>query len=129
MSRETRTVPILSIDEFCAREIPGQPVSFIKIDVQGYEECVCRGMSGILHQNPDAMVGVEYYPKGMKSLGFEAPEVPNFFKSRGYSVYTLTRRKGVKSISYESIANLVGPEGYIDLLFSKTDKIREGFSK
>ena len=37
------TVPMITIDQFLVRN-PG-PVSFVKIDVQGFELAVCRGMS------------------------------------------------------------------------------------
>jgi hypothetical protein len=121
----TRTVPILRIDEFCSTEIPGQPVSFIKIDVQGYEECVCRGMSETLLKNPGALIGMEYYPKGMQSLGFQALEIPHFFMTRRYAAYSLTRRQGLRPMAYESIADLIGPDGYTDLLFSRSEHLLE----
>ena len=45
------SVSMVSIDSFLESR-PG-PVSFVKIDVQGYELAVCQGMQDTLRQNPD----------------------------------------------------------------------------
>ncbi len=127
--RETQNVPVMRLDNFCAREIPQSPICFIKIDVQGYEESVCRGMSETLRKNSQALVGLEYYPYGIESLGFKAPDILHFFQDREYYVFSLTRRRGLEPAEYAGIPKSVGPKGYIDLLFSKSGTILDGTSR
>ena len=123
---ETQQVSVIRIDDYCASQLPGQPVRFIKIDVQGFEESVCRGMSNTLAQNPQAIIGLEYYPEGIEDLGFKPLNISRFFQERGYRVHSLTRRQGLKAIPYDQIAAAAARASYIDLLFSKSDTILDG---
>ncbi len=124
--RETQQVPVLRLDDFCAQELSGQPIRFIKIDVQGFEESVCRGMTGVLATNLNAIIGLEYYPSGIRELGFNPANILTFFQEKGYSVYSLTRQWGLKPVSYEEIPHTVAKASYIDLLFCKSGTILDG---
>src|SRR5262249_49039860 len=66
----TQKVPVIRLDDYWAENLREGSVRFIKIDVQGYEESVCRGMNQILSRNPNLIVGLEFYPKGIESFGF-----------------------------------------------------------
>jgi FkbM family methyltransferase len=44
------TIPITSVDEFVSDSVAGRPICLIKIDVQGYELAVCRGMAATIAQ-------------------------------------------------------------------------------
>jgi len=125
---QSQRVVKISLDDYCRRELPGQPIGFIKIDVQGYEERVCQGMSETLVKNPQALIGLEYYPKGISGLGFDPSRVLRFFQERNYRVFELTRRGGIAPLKYGSIPGIVGKSGYTELLFSKSDKILSGNS-
>ncbi len=122
-STETQRVPILRLDDFCANELSGQPIGFIKMDVQGYEEQVCEGMTTTLQLNPNALVAVEYFPQGIAQLGFNPQNLLLFFEKRGYGMYTLERHGRLAKADYSSASQLVQARGYVDLLFSKSDKI------
>ena len=119
-------IQLLRLDDFYSENLGGQPVRFIKIDVQGYEEYVCLGMTGHPQENPQALVGLEYYPEGMRLLGFKGQDVLRFFQDREYSVYSLTRHRQLEPAHYGTIPTLLPATGYIDLLFSKSDKILDG---
>ena len=54
----TRTVPVVTVDDVCA----GQPVSLIKIDVEGHEAAVVRGAVGAIAQYAPSVV-FEYDPE------------------------------------------------------------------
>ena len=60
---------MVSIDSFLESK-PG-PVSFVKIDVQGYELAVCQGMQNTLRKNLDITIVLEYTPSAMRELGFD----------------------------------------------------------
>jgi len=126
---ETQRIPIIRLDDFCSKTFPDDPVRLIKIDVQGYEECVCRGMQQLLISNPQAFVGLEYYPHGMESLGFKGSTVLHFFEERDYFVYSLSRQHGLQKVQYADIVKIIGATGYVDLLFSKSVTILDGVSR
>ncbi len=94
----TVTVPITTVDAF-ARTLD-HPIRFVKIDVQGYEPAVLRGMRDTLRG--DVVVALEYAPGHIRAQGFEPGEI--FDLLRGFTI----ERLGDES------------RGYLDLLCVKT---------
>ena len=107
------SVPMVSIDRFLERN-PG-PVSFVKIDVQGFELPVCQGMKTTLERNPNLTIVLEYAPSAMRGLGFDPSQLVAFLVDRGFQVYLL-RSKGELS---PGIPSGLADSGYVDLLFSR----------
>lgn len=107
------TVPMVSIDQFVEKN-PG-PVSFVKIDVQGYELPVCQGMKDTLENNPGITLVLEYMPSIMRELGFNPAELIEFLVSRGFEIY-LAGPHG--KVSRGAVPEIEGA-GYVDLLFRR----------
>jgi FkbM family methyltransferase len=111
--------PILQIDSFVRTQGGEFPVRFVKVDVQGYEFPVCKGMEHTLADNPRAILALEYMPQAMRELGFQPEDLLKWLEHRDYRAYTLEKhgqiRPGVVDPSE-------GP-GYVDLLFSR-EKLR-----
>ena len=82
---ETSTVAMTSVDAFITSHNL-RNVSFIKIDVQGYELGVCEGMQQTLERFPGLRVCFEYSPEGLVELGFEPEKVLEFFRIRNYRI-------------------------------------------
>src|SRR5262249_27020759 len=99
----TQKVQMTSVDDFMAMQPIAFPVSFIKIDVQGYEEEVCRGLEKTLIQNPQAAIAVEYFPEGMQTLGFRPEAMLEFFEKRGYVAHHLRLRQNLEMISSQQL--------------------------
>jgi FkbM family methyltransferase len=112
-------VPVQTIDSFVSSEIAKQAIKFIKIDVQGYELPVCYGMQQTLAANPDLVVALEYAPQSMEELGFSSQKLLDFFETKNYLMYILTRKGQLALARRESIDTLVNQRGYIDMIFSK----------
>ena len=57
------TVPLVTLDGYAAEHLPGRPIRFVKIDVEGYEPEVLRGMRTLLstHRIDAVMVEVSVY--------------------------------------------------------------------
>lgn len=112
------TIPITTVDTFVANRRL-QNISFIKIDVQGYELAVCEGMRMTLARFPDLCVCLEYCPNIMAELGFEPQKVLDFFRAGGYELYALghgdPRLLHDDSAVCDSLKNI----DYVDLLFTK----------
>ena len=112
------TVPVTSIDSFVASRGLGN-ISFIKIDVQGYELAVCEGMKHTLEAFPELCVAFEYAPDGMRELGFDPPALLGFFREAGYKLYVLTR-SGLRLAADDASIDLAAQRsGYVDVLCSK----------
>ncbi len=93
-------------------------VSFIKIDVQGYELRVCHGMMAVLDANPQASVAVEYAADALADAGERPGALLAFFADRRYAAYRLERRGGLVRVDAGTIeAELTS--GYVDLLFTR----------
>jgi FkbM family methyltransferase len=115
---KTMTVPVSSVDSFvAARNV--RKLSFIKIDVQGYEFAVCEGMRKTLENFPEVVIAFEYAPDGMRELGFEPSVLLDFFRSAGYQIHILMRAATRLAPDNRAIDAAVERKGYVDLLCSK----------
>jgi FkbM family methyltransferase len=107
--------PLLRIDSFVEKQ-PGEfPVRFIKVDVQGYEFPVCKGMEWTLSGNPRAILALEYMPEAMHELGFQPDDLLTWLRERDYQVYTIEKHGHFRA----GVGNLAEGQGYVDLLFSR----------
>src|SRR5580692_4873447 len=112
------TVAVTSVDNFAAsRNL--QKISFIKIDVQGYELAVCEGMRKTMEKFPGLCIAFEYAPDGMRELGFEPSELLDFFRFAGYRLHILTRAATTLTRANHEIELAAERSGYIDVLCSK----------
>lgn len=112
------TVHATTVDTF-VRTHNVQNISFIKIDVQGYEPAVCEGMKDTLERFPQAVVCLEYSPDALRELGFEPRNMLFFFRARGYHLYVLTRQEPRLVADDNSLEASLKEQGYLDLLCSK----------
>jgi FkbM family methyltransferase len=108
------SVPLVSIDSFLQKN-PG-PVSFVKIDVQGYELAVCQGMTDTLRQNPGIVIVLEFMPSAMRELGFESSHLIDLFVGQDFKVYQVHPRGKLSP----GVPDAMSDSSYCDLLFSRT---------
>ncbi|HEY2459158.1 MAG TPA: FkbM family methyltransferase, partial [Candidatus Acidoferrum sp.] len=112
------TVVVTSVDSFvAARNL--RKISFIKIDVQGYELAVCEGMRQALEKCPEASIAFEYSPDGMRELGFEAAKLLDFFRAGGYQLHILTRAGVILAPDNLAIEAASRAKGYVDVLCAR----------
>jgi FkbM family methyltransferase len=98
-------VPCVSVDAFCAEH--GIPrVDFVKVDTEGAEPLVLRGMSETLRRNPQIQLLVEFNPRALRAGGVEPDEFPGLLEKLGLR-YT--------SVQPEAIAT----DGHTDLLCTR----------
>lgn len=64
-------------------------MSLVKVDVQGHELNVVRGMERIMARSPAIRVFFEYWPTGLSHAGHAPCELPEFFRTRGFALFEL----------------------------------------
>jgi FkbM family methyltransferase len=111
------TVPMTSIDEFLVGHGHAKSICLIKIDVQGYELAVCRGMAGTIADKPNAIVALEYMPEAMADLGHDPSALLDWFAERNFIIYSL----GSKGDLTLGLGPGLDENGYVDLVFSRTE--------
>ena len=111
------TIPITSVDDFVAQSACGRPICLIKIDVQGYEFAVCRGMAGTLAQHSRVAVAVEYMPAAMENLGYDPSAMLDWFRERGFRMYSL----GKNGELIDGLSSELAAKGYVDLILSREE--------
>ncbi len=109
----TLTVPLVPEVDTIVEQRKIHPISFIKVDVQGYETAVCAGMERTLAANPGCVLALEYMPSAMADLGFPPDGLLEWCRNQQLRVYTLEPKGRLH-------AGLKLPKGeYADLLLSR----------
>lgn len=117
-AEEYVTIPITSVDEFVSESV-AWPICLIKIDVQGYELAVCRGMAATIAQQRRATVAIEYMPAAMNELGYDPSAMLDWFSERAFKMYSL----GKNGELVEGLSDELSAKGYVDLIFSQASLI------
>jgi len=80
---EAKNIKAIKIQEVPLDEIVKERVDFVKIDVEGAEMEVLKGMKRILQSNPDIRLLIEWVPFRAKSSD-PFTELPEFLKQQGF---------------------------------------------
>lgn len=116
--RETVDVDVCTIDE----EIGVQKnVSFVKIDVQGFEEFALKGLEKTLIANPEVVVLCEFWPQGMERAGTDTHAFLDWIRSLGFKIEVIPhlQNKSVK-MTDEELFEICSGGRYADLIFSRS---------
>jgi FkbM family methyltransferase len=77
------SVPVRPLDAL----LEGRPLDFVKIDVQGWELEVFKGMHGQLAGSRPLRIYFEFWPAGLRAAGSEPAELLAFLRQRGFRLY------------------------------------------
>ena len=78
----TQTVKLDSI-------LKNQRVDFVKIDVEGHEIHVLRGLQNTIKRNPKLKILIEFTPKCQKMAGFDPSDMLQELKNLGFELFLL----------------------------------------
>ncbi|WP_167880783.1 FkbM family methyltransferase [Leptospira yanagawae] len=69
-NRRKVQIDCFSLDDYCEKKGISK-VSFIKMDLQGYDAIALRGMRKTIKENPNIAICCEFWPYGMKKAGVD----------------------------------------------------------
>jgi FkbM family methyltransferase len=98
---------------------PGTRVRLVKVDVQGDELRVLRGMPRVLAERPDVCLLLQCWPHGLASAGASVGDFEALLRGQRFRVY-LVERGGI--VEHDSLAHLHGapPERYWNVVAART---------
>ena len=123
---KTQTIPVVKVDSYLKKIGENIDISFIKIDVQGYELSVCKGMLDTIIRNPDAVIGFEYSPNIIESLGYQPEDLLQFFRERGYNFYILNKKNKIQPYVTELLSikpMQTNAYDYIDIICARRNLV------
>jgi FkbM family methyltransferase len=85
--RNIISVSSITLDDYFSNR---KHVDFIKMDIQGFEYHALLGMSGVLRDNEQVKLILEYYPYGLKAAGSSSHELRTFLKKKEFSLYMIS---------------------------------------
>lgn len=90
----------------------GEPVHFVKMDVQGSEFRVLRGMEKTLERNPGMQILMEFWPHGLELAGDDPAEMVRFLAGKGFRLEAVAGPRGEEWHPPEG----AGPRDYSNVL-------------
>ena len=101
-----REIPVeaVSFDEYLASECVGQKVRLVKIDVQGYELEVLKGMEISLQKGVVDALLVEFWPARVRMTGTPSSTFPAFLAQIPYNATIVSDTGGGKHRTLEELA-------------------------
>jgi FkbM family methyltransferase len=118
-SGESVPVSCISLDEFLKKH-GNLPVDVIKIDVEGAELSVLRGMRQTIARLPQLKVIIEYCPKNLEGAGIAPREIFDELRSHQFNLQVIQPDGGVKAIdAFDDLERNLNPIGYVNLLCTR----------
>ena len=107
--RRDAKVQVVRLDDF----LPRLKVDLVKIDVQGWEVEVLRGMRRTLAENPGVQVYFEFWPLGYRRANCAPRDLCGFFRQEGFRIFDPVTGA---ELSDDVIERLAQPYGWMNLL-------------
>ena len=110
----SQPVKALRLDDY----VPdAERVTFIKLDVQGYEVQVIMGMLRILSKASRLVMICEYWPSSLRTAGYDTKALLGLFDQQGMGVKVIWRKDmHITDEVYLSNLNLADDSAYCNLL-------------
>lgn len=110
---ESFVVEKVSIDSYFK---PRQRVDFVKIDVQGTEEHVLRGMRRVVSENPGIKIMLEVCPDYIGKSGLCTRNLFSLIKRIGLRMYEITDKGDIVQREDKFLDGYATAKGYINIL-------------
>ena len=112
------TVNASRVDDVLASEVGADKIDVIKIDVQGFEYFVVKGLTGILNTNLGVKIFTEFEPKSLAATGIAPTNYLKFFFDQGFEAFLVDEgAKRTIPSTLEALSNI--ETGCANLLFRR----------
>ena len=79
-------------------------IDVVKIDAEGAEPFILRGMRGIIERNPDIVIFMEFAPSHLERAGVEIGAYVDEIRRMGFAIYNVEEPSGrVEAVSTEKL--------------------------
>jgi FkbM family methyltransferase len=112
-------VPMTTLDKYMEKKFRGifRDVFAIHMDVQGHELPVLCGAMNSISSAPPPYIHLEFWPAGMRHMGYEPNEIGSFLSALGYVCLALRpNREKVYRINKYTFAAMGDRLGYTELM-------------
>ncbi|HVU27882.1 MAG TPA: FkbM family methyltransferase [Verrucomicrobiae bacterium] len=118
-STESISVPCISLDEFLKQR--GNPrVDVIKIDVEGAELGVLRGVRQTIARLPDLKLIIEYCPANLKGAGVAPRAIYDELRSQNFNLHAICLDGNLQAIHrLEELDGHLNAAGYLNLFCAR----------
>ena len=98
------TVPTVALDEFLSGD--DRQIDFMKIDAEGSEPLVFRGMKQLLEENQGITIVMEYSPRQMRGTGFDPAQEMLFLFQLGFSAFKIEENGSLTQVNLEILSSI-----------------------
>jgi len=101
LSGGTILVKVIKLDDYFKESDLFNKISFVKIDVEGSEFGVLKGMKKLLEENKKFNIVFEFNPQLIRKEGKEPLELLEFLESLGFEFYVKNKKSSDKDLILE----------------------------
>lgn len=112
-------VEVVTLDDFL-ESAGNPPVHLVKLDVEGYEPHVLRGMETTLSRNTDIILICEYCPAHILSAGLSRDQYFTLLKSYGFNIFVIGPNGTLHNL--QSLNHLTGKQ-YANLFCARKNSL------
>jgi FkbM family methyltransferase len=99
--------------------MPGLGPDFIKVDVQGWELKVLKGMTSTLRMSEHVQIYLEFWPEGLRRAGDSPADLFAFVRSLGLRFYSCADWSELDESSFLALEGSVRGMNHVDLLATR----------
>ncbi len=104
--------------------MPGLRPDFVKVDVQGWELKVLRGMEATLRASENAQVYLEFWPAGLRRAGDSPAELFAFVRGLGFRFYSCSDGRELDEEAFLALERGIRGMKHLDLIASRQGRRR-----
>jgi FkbM family methyltransferase len=122
VSDRATTTDAIEVDALAADELfAGRSFDVVKIDVQGWEPEVIRGMQQTIERSPGIVLVAEFWPTALRDRDVEPLEVLDAYRALDLDMVTQVddRLRRLPNEQIVEICDSAGPYGQVNVLLSR----------
>jgi len=88
-------VKMIKLDDYFSKNPFAEKISFIKMDVEGYEYFVLEGMTSLIAKNKNLKILLEFIPASIKESNSDPKKLLDFLEINGFKIYNINKEKNL----------------------------------